>query len=503
MKTTYKYDAHLYGGPMMIEAAVQGDEATREHQVRLIDSNGQPFIIPAEAEVSVGILKKDRRLAVQKGTIVDNRVVFTIPAQGLTTVGNAEITISLMIGNDTLSTVPIIMPVVPNAHCAEIVDSANELQGLLDAIKKVNDIYAEYENNKEYLGSVADLKASIEASSKQTASDAKSASDSAAQAKTSAKEVADRIETVQHELTPTIQDGKWRIGGVDTGQAAQGPVGPTGPKGEKGDKGDIGPKGDAFKYSDFTTAQLAELKGPKGDQGDTGPKGETGPQGIQGPIGPTGSRGPQGLKGDTGPKGDTGLQGPQGPKGADGTMTFADLTPEQKESLRGPQGAKGDKGDKGAAGPKGDTGLRGQDGAQGPAGPQGLQGIQGPQGETGKQGPTGPAGPQGPQGPTGPKGDKGDKGERGPQGPAGENATTTEVATTTKAGLMSAADKVAVNGIGNASEAPSVMDKSSVWAGMESVSTRLDGLTLKTMTQTEYDALATKDQATLYLIKEG
>lgn len=81
--------------------------------------------------------------------------------------------------------------------------------------------------------------------------------------------------------------------------------------------------------------------------------------------------------------------------------------------------------------------------------------------------------------------------------------TTYNPATTTKAGLMSAADKVAVNGIGSASEAPSVTDKSSVWAGMESVSTRLDGLTLKTMTQTEYDALATKDQATLYLIKEG
>ena len=37
-------------------------------------------------------------------------------------------------------------------------------------------------------------------------------------------------------------------------------------------------------------------------------------------------------------------QGPQGPKGADGTMTFADLTAEQRESLRGPAGVDGEDG---------------------------------------------------------------------------------------------------------------------------------------------------------------
>lgn len=44
------------------------------------------------------------------------------------------------------------------------------------------------------------------------------------------------------------------------------------------------------------------------------------------------------LKGDKGEKGD------KGDRGADGTMTFEDLTEEQKESL------KGDKGEKGADG---------------------------------------------------------------------------------------------------------------------------------------------------------
>lgn len=53
--------------------------------------------------------------------------------------------------------------------------------------------------------------------------------------------------------------------------------------------------------------------------------------------------------------------------GADGTMTFEDLTEEQKESLRGPQGIqgpqgeKGDKGDTGATGAAGYTPVKGVD----------------------------------------------------------------------------------------------------------------------------------------------
>lgn len=96
-------------------------------------------------------------------------------------------------------------------------------------------------------------------------------------------------------------------------------------------------------------------------KGETGP---IGPQGLQGEVGPAG---PQG---ETGPQGPV---GPEGPKGADGTMTFEDLTPEQKASLKGD---KGDKGDPGPQGPKGDTG---ETGAQGP---QGLQGEPGTNGTT-------------------------------------------------------------------------------------------------------------------------
>lgn len=105
----------------------------------------------------------------------------------------------------------------------------------------------------------------------------------------------------------------------------------------------------------------------------------------------------------------TTIQGPPGEKGADGIITFEELTPEQKEELRGPQGIQGEKGDIGPQGPQGVQGIQGEKGDPGPEGPQG---IQGPQGEIG------PQGPQGIQGEIGPQGQKGDT---GPQGPAGKD----------------------------------------------------------------------------------
>ncbi|HBG9493244.1 TPA: hypothetical protein KRU85_002319, partial [Enterococcus faecalis] len=41
----------------------------------------------------------------------------------------------------------------------------------------------------------------------------------------------------------------------------------------------------------------------------------------------------------------------------------------------------------------------------------------------------------------------GDKGDVGPQGPAGQNATTTDVATSIKNGLMSKEDKTKLDGL--------------------------------------------------------
>ena len=68
------------------------------------------------------------------------------------------------------------------------------------------------------------------------------------------------------------------------------------------------------------------------------------------------------VKGETGPIGPEGLQGAIGPVGPQGEV--------------GPQGPKGDKGDTGAKGEKGETGERG------PQGPQGIQGEAGKDGTT-------------------------------------------------------------------------------------------------------------------------
>ena len=196
-------------------------------------------------------------------------------------------------------------------------------------------------------------------------------------------------------------------------------------------------------------------EGGIGPQGPAGPEGPEGPQGPQGPAGPQGPEGPQGddgksayqiavdngyvgtetawiasLKGD---KGDTGAQGPKGDKGADGTMTFADLTEEQKESLRGPHGIQGPKGDNGSAGKSAyqiavDNGyvgtesewvasLKGDKGDTGAQGPQGIQGEKGPKGDKGDTGDQGPQGEQGPQG------------IQGEQGPAGADGKEIELQT--------------------------------------------------------------------------
>ena len=185
-------------------------------------------------------------------------------------------------------------------------------------------------------------------------------------------------------------------------QGAKGDTGATGAKGERGEqgpqglqgaKGDKGEKGDAFKYTDFTAAQLAALKGPQGDRGLQGERGETGPRGATGP---------QGAKGD---KGDA--------------FTYADFTQEQLAGLKGPQGERG---------PQGLQGERGERGLQG------LQGIQGVKGDTGTPATvrigtveTGAAGTSASVANSGtasaavfdfiiPKGDKGATGDRGPQG---------------------------------------------------------------------------------------
>lgn len=62
----------------------------------------------------------------------------------------------------------------------------------------------------------------------------------------------------------------------DTFKGEQGVQGPQGVQGEKGEAGLQGPKGEPFRYEDFTSEQLADLKGEQGIQGIPGKDGVNG-----------------------------------------------------------------------------------------------------------------------------------------------------------------------------------------------------------------------------------
>ena len=101
-------------------------------------------------------------------------------------------------------------------------------------------------------------------------------------------------------------------------------------------------------------------QGPQGDKGEDGYRGRDGVQGRMGNQGEMGYQGNKGDRGFTGYQGEMGLQGAkgyQGDKGADGTMSFEDLTPEQKATLKGDQGVQGAQGDIGEKGYQGDAGI--------------------------------------------------------------------------------------------------------------------------------------------------
>lgn len=125
---------------------------------------------------------------------------------------------------------------------------------------------------------------------------------------------------------------------------------------------------------DLPNPAPVNIMGPAGPAGEKGEKGDPGPQGPKGDTGPAGA---DGAKGDKGDKGDTGPQGPQGPAGADGTMSFEDLTPEQKASLKGDKGDTGPAGPQGPQGDKGDPGAPGKDGVNGKDGSPGKDGADG------------------------------------------------------------------------------------------------------------------------------
>lgn len=104
-----------------------------------------------------------------------------------------------------------------------------------------------------------------------------------------------------------------------------------GPKGERGDPGPQGIPGEIGPQGLAGPQGLQGIQGERGLDGQPGPKGDigpVGPQGIQGERGPEGPAGPQGPKGDPFKYSDftpeqlealRGPAGPQGPSGSGGT----------------------------------------------------------------------------------------------------------------------------------------------------------------------------------------
>lgn len=184
------------------------------------------------------------------------------------------------------------------------------------------------------------------------------------------------------------------------------------------------------------------------------------------------------------------------------------------------------------------NGSKGSQGIQGERGPQGIQGIQGetgPQGLQGEKGDQGPKGDTGATGPQGPKGDTGETGATGPQGPAGADWIPTSAELDSIAAnaasrvnvpddladlnddsthrLVTDQEKKTWNGKSNFSGSyndladkptiPTVPSNVSAFTNDSHYVASTAITTIVSMTQAQYDALATKDANTLYIIPES
>ncbi|MBF0793438.1 collagen-like protein [Mammaliicoccus lentus] len=208
-------------------------------------------------------------------------------------------------------------------------------------------------------------------------------------------------------------------------------------------------KGNPFTYEDFTEEQLATLKGKDGINGKDGNDGSNGKSaydialdegfvgslsewldslkgkdGEQGIKGADGARGADGksitvkstttdssgntlvtfsdnstvvvAKGTDGVNGSDGINGKDGIDGKDGkSLTFDDLTSQQKLELKGAKGDKGDRGEKGVDGLKGDKGDKGDPFKYTDFTQEQLQSLKGAKGDTGAKGADGKDGKDG------------------------------------------------------------------------------------------------------------
>ena len=122
----------------------------------------------------------------------------------------------------------------------------------------------------------------------------------------------------------------------------------------------------------LTNPTPINIKGEKGDAGERGERGYAGQDGTDGTSAFVNVYKDEDLgktvitcsddSGVTIAEILDGAKGEKGDKGEDGTMTFSDLTPEQKVMLKGDKGDKGDTGEQGLQGIQGIKGDKGDDG---------------------------------------------------------------------------------------------------------------------------------------------
>lgn len=226
----------------------------------------EPYTIPAGCTAVLKVAKTDKTYALTDGQIEGNSVLFALPAQACTALGNALAEVNIF-GEDgrRVTTGTFVLEVVKEAVSDHAPDSKVYVDILSNYIKDVNT--------------------------------AKEAAEASAKRAEAAAEKAEGAEAVQVQAPIIGEDGHWWLWASDLGQyvdsgvsaygvpGPQGEPGEAGPKGEKGDTGEPGPQGPA---------------GEKGEPGEQGPKGDTGETGA---TGPQGEPGPKGDKGDTPKKG--------------------------------------------------------------------------------------------------------------------------------------------------------------------------------------------------------
>lgn len=140
---------------------------------------------------------------------------------------------------------------------------------------------------------------------------------------------------------------------------------------------------------------------------------------------------------------------------ADATISEAKLDPTVQSKLNSGGGTPGSTGATGPAGAQGAAGAAGAVGATGATGPQGIPGTNGTNGAVGATGVTGATGAAGAQGATGPAGPNSatdlsvtsDTTTVTIASSTGNDAAVLTAATTSAAGVLSAADKTTLNGV--------------------------------------------------------